>query len=79
MKIKIDRIGTLHVCRGHRFKPAQCPFDPNEEVVARGCGDWCALFGEPAFGGLETRTVTLSLCRTTLYARAADFTDERKG
>lgn len=96
--IVLDSEGVLMIERGNQMRVQSCPFQsmrrdykvPNyndivREPVARPCGDWCPLFGEP----IKTESsdihgnyridggAHLSLCQTHYYFD--QFTDERVG
>ncbi len=71
MDIKIDKHGGLWIKRGDRYVEAKCPLSPRN-WGEYGCGDWCALFGEPDDGG--GAGPYLELCHHSLYGA---ITDER--
>ena len=77
--------GVLMIGRGNQMRVQSCPFQsmqrdrkvPNyndivREPVARPCGDWCPLFGEPE---KRPKYTYLILCHRMI--EFAEFTDER--
>ncbi len=70
MDIKIDKHGGLWIKRGDKYVEARCPFAPDGWTDIKGCGDWCALMGEP-----DSMGNSLRLCQAMLFGA---ITDERK-
>jgi hypothetical protein len=87
MKILIDNMGCLHLERAGKMKKQLCPFSVlNPNGAPPGCGDWCPMFGEPEFTGVNSSGAysvdcfTMTICgagrREILFERDS-FTDER--
>lgn len=68
MEGKIDKNGNLEIKRKNKWKYMYCPYSDTGE----GCGDWCALFGEPVWSG----SCKIGLCHKIITFR--NFTDERE-
>ena len=79
MKVVIDEQGFLGIERAKgRVEPGFCPKGPANQGHDKKCGDWCALFGEPNGGVLQSAVAgsQLELCEGRVLRGA--ITDLRK-
>jgi hypothetical protein len=82
MYLEISEGGVLFIKRRDGLTKAICPYSDlslDENSYEDGCGDWCALFGEPVqityFRDKQYFEWELQLCKKTL--RANELIDKR--
>ena len=82
MKIKIDKIGNLHLERADKMKRVGCPFSAiNNKNETTPCGDWCALFHVYHVQderGILSSSMCIELCKKEYICDTKDFIDERE-
>ena len=77
MEIKIDKDGLLHIQRIGKDEMQKCPYHCDNEGYKSACGDWCPLFGEIIYQGLDIPMDRLQICNGRYLT--GTIIDERGG